>query len=222
MSRHHEGHASRPGRHFGFFRTLKTVFALLLIGALAFTVYYGYNYFSAKVSGLEAELSFLKEKEKVSTEQIEEKLSEIGELATSLFEYKSSKHISNTRQAFGVDIPGTTNEIDITYSGIIKVGYDVNAITFSTDDEKMLITVTLPEPRVLDNYIIFDGMECTESNSILNPTSYEKLAGYFTEIEAEELKKAESEGIYELAEEQARSIIEHYLAAFADYTVEFK
>lgn len=175
---------------------------------------------SAVTAQLEEALQF-QEKLKVSDALVEEKLLAIGELATSSFEYSGQKTVENTRQMMGVNIPGTTNRVKLVYNGVIKVGYDIAEIEYSVDQNNKLIMFDLPAPKVLDNYIKLDGLECTDNNNILNPIGSEDVIGYFTEIEQEELKSAIEKGIYRQAEQQLRSIIENYMAAFPQYTVVF-
>lgn len=169
---------------------------------------------------LEEALEF-KEKLKVSDAQVEEKLLAIGELATSAFEYSGEKTIENTRQMMGVNIPGTTNRVKLVYNGVIKVGYEVSEIEYSVDQDSKLIIFDLPVPKVLDNYIKLDGLQCTDNNNILNPIGSEDMIGYFTDIEKEELKSAIDKGIYQQAEEKLRSIIVNFMAAFPEYSVVF-
>lgn len=152
---------------------------------------------------------------------IEETMTQISELATMSFEYTNHKTVTDTRKIFGFDIPGTTKTVDIVYSGVIKVGYDVLDIPCEVDEAEKTLTFTLPQPTVLDNYIILDTLQCTDGNNILNPIGSEDIIGYFGEIEAEELARAEENGIYADAEEQMKSIITHYFADFPDYTVTF-
>ena len=169
---------------------------------------------------LEEALQF-KESLKVNDALVEEKLFEIGELATSAFEYSGEKTIENTRQMMGIDIPGITNRVKLVYNGVIKVGYDISEIEYSVDQNSKLIMIDLPAPKVLDNYIKLDGLECTDNNNILNPIGSEDIIGYFTEIEQEELKSAIDKGIYQQAEEKLRSIIVNFMAAFPEYSVVF-
>ena len=157
----------------------------------------------------------------ITDAHIEETMTQISELATMSFEYSNQKTVTDTRKIFGFDIPGTTKTVNIVYSGVIKVGYDVTDISCKVDDAKKTLTFTLPQPTVLDNYIILDTLQCTDGNNILNPIGSEDIIGYFGEIEAEELARAEENGIYANAEEQLKSIIEHYFASFPDYTILF-
>ncbi len=213
-------------------RIMRTLCSMILTVALLAICVLGFNYIleqkniafaeelGAVTAKLEEALQF-KENLKVNDMKVEEKLSQIGELATSAFEYSGEKTIENTRQMMGVNIPGTTNRVKLVYNGVIKVGYDISEIDYSVDQESKLIMIDLPMPKVLDNYIKLDGLKCTDNNNILNPIGSEDIIGYFTDIEAEELKKAVEKGIYGQAEEKLRLIIENYMAAFPEYTVVF-
>ncbi len=158
----------------------------------------------------------------VTREDVREKLDEIGELAVGAFTYSGKHVVTNVRQFLGTDIPGTENRVELIYDGVIKVGYDLEQIRCSVNDIDMVLTIALPPPRVLDNYVILDTLECRESNSILNPLSYENASAWFSAIEEEELRRAEESGLYEAAGERIRKIITAYLSAFSDYSVEFR
>ena len=213
-------------------RIIKSLCSLILTLALLAMCFFGFKYvleqknmafaqeLGAVTAQLEEALQF-QESLKVNDMKLEEKLSQIGELATSAFEYSGEKTIENTRQMMGVNIPGTTNRVKLEYNGVIKVGYDISEITYSVDHKDKLIMIDLPMPKVLDNYIKLDGLKCTDNNNILNPIGSEDIVGYFTEIEAEELKSAIDKGIYSQAEEKLRAIITNYMAAFPEYTVVF-
>lgn len=179
---------------------------------------------NAKIEELEAKLrAALQETEhiEITNVHIEEKLTQISELATMSFEYTNQKSVDNTRQILGVDIIGTTNNVDIIYSGVIKVGYDVYEISYSVDEKRKLLKFTLPEAKVLDNYIVLDTMKCDDENNIFNPIGSEDIIGYFAEIQEEELAIAIDKGIFVEAEEQLKSIIRNYFAEFNEYEVLF-
>lgn len=150
---------------------------------------------------------------------IEEKLSQIGELATCSFEYKGSQKFSSTREILGKNIPGTTNSIDIIYCGVIKVGYDVEQVEHKLINST--IHFTLPEPKVLDNYIKLDDLHCTDDNNILNPIGSDDVVANFDKIEKEELKRAEAQGIYDKSEAQMILLIKNFFAEFEGYDVAF-
>ena len=226
-----EGRRKRKGGWIAR-RIMKTLCSLFFTVALLAVCVLGFKYildqkeiaFAEEMSAVSAQLEEalqFQENLKVNDMKVEEKLSQIGELATSAFEYSGEKTIENTRQMMGVNIPGTTNRVKLEYNGVIKVGYDISEIVYSVDQDSKLIIFDLPMPKVLDNYIKLDGLKCTDNNNILNPIGSEDIIGYFTEIEAEELKSAIDKGIYQQAEEKLRSIIENYMAAFPEYSVVF-
>ena len=153
---------------------------------------------------------------------ISEKLKEISELTTYSFEYTNQKQITNTKELWGWELPFTTNEVNITYQGRIKAGYDVNEIKIKADNEAQKIYVALPEAKVFDNYIDLDNLEIEEKNNIFNPVHVDYATDYFDDIQNEELKKAEQSGLYERAEEQAKSLIRSLFSEFPEYTVVFR
>ena len=138
---------NRTRRAFG--KVLAYIIPMLLIlGAAVYLL----SLAGDKIEEMEGQITaLLKETEHVEIQrvQIEEKLELISELATSSFEYTNQKTISNTRQLLGFDIPGTTNTVELIYSGIIKVGYDVSEIECVADEENLQLIFTLPEARVL-------------------------------------------------------------------------
>ena len=93
---------------------------------------------------------------------IEEKLSAIGELSTYSFEYTNEKRVSNSRKIFEWNIPMTKNEIDIFYSGVIKVGYEIAEIDCDVNNASKKIFVKLPDIQVFDNYIKLESIICKE------------------------------------------------------------
>jgi len=159
----------------------------------------------------------------VTVIQIEEKLEQIGELATASFTYTGQQRIENTRDFLGLfQIPLTTNHLDITYTGVIKVGYTVSDIGIRVDESARAICITLPKARVLDNYILHDELLCTAGNNILNPLDPADVNRYLSSITYMELKRAEQQGIYETAEEQVTALITDALAAFPQYQIIFE
>ena len=123
--------APRKPRRGGFGRKIARFFGnLILTLVLLAGCALGLNYIleqkdmafaeqmSAVTAQLEEALQF-KEKLKVSDALVEEKLTAIGELATSAFEYSGEKTIENTRQMMVINIPVTTNRVKLVYKGVI-------------------------------------------------------------------------------------------------------
>lgn len=162
------------------------------------------------------------EKRVVTVEEIEMKLVEIGELSTYSGEYTVTKSAEYSRYFLDdIKIPGTTNEITIQCTGVVKVGYDMNTITPTVDNDSMKIYLALPKAVIHDNYIIWDTVQCSTANNILNPLDFSQYQELISEIEAMGLEEAEKDGIYESANENVKMIICNFLSAFAEYEIVF-
>ena len=154
--------------------------------------------------------------------EVDSKLQAIGELATSKYTYTGITEEKNPRQFFDFDIPLTTNRVTVVYKGVIKVGYKISEIKTEVDNDKRIIYVTLPDPILISNEIDDDDLQYKEENNILNPLPGDKAATLLAKIKQDELKKAEEDGLYETAEQNAKAIVKEQLSVFADYTVQFR
>ena len=195
--------------------------AVGIIVVLGGCLYIGFNFAVGIRVARILEANALSEKIEITNVHIERKLEAIGEFATYSFEYRNEKRITDSREIFSKPIPGTKNQVDIIYSGIIKVGCNVSDISFEVDNTHYIIYVSIPEMEVLDNYIKLDDLQCKEKNNILNPIGSDEITMYFEEIQKEELALAEKDGIYSKAEEQLKKLIQELLAAFEDYVIVF-
>ncbi len=159
------------------------------------------------------------EKRIVTEEEVESKLQEMAELTTYSGEYTVTLGKEEARYLLDdIKIPGTTNAIEITASGIVKVGYDISDIKIWVDDFK--IYISLPDKAKLnDNYVIWDTLECSESNSIFNPINFSQYQEIVDEIEKKGLSDVEAQDIYSKAEDNVKTIIDAFLSEFVDYEV---
>lgn len=198
----------------------KLLVILIVMISLVLAVFYKVRY-----EVIKKELADLitKPDDTITVTIIEEKLDEIAELATAVFDYSGIITKDNYREFFKTDIniPFTKNEVKITYKGVIKVGYDLDELEYKIDESSKKIYMSLPEVKVTDHYMILDELKFEQKNNILNPISVEEINKYLINVEKEELVRAEKEGIYKLAEEKIQGIIENYFAEFDGYKVVF-
>lgn len=158
----------------------------------------------------------------LSEEEVSAQLVELAELATYCGEYSVSRTEECSRYILGdYMIPGTTNTITVRCEGIVKVGYPVEQIRPRVDNDSQTIYISLPEPQVLDNYILWDSVRCQETNNILNPIAFEQYQSLIGELEAAGLKEVEEQGIYAAAERQVQVLVRNFLGGFQDYEVVF-
>lgn len=83
------------------------------------------------------------------------------------------------------------------------------------------IYIALPEAEILDNYIIWDTVKCSENNTILNPIDFAQYQEMISDIEQQGLEQAESNGIYEKAEGRVKSLIQNFLSGFDEFEIVF-
>lgn len=213
-------------------KAISSTIAVLLTLALVFGAGYFVGSFPeeeaevvepiAPVEEFDLELPAEVEKRIVTVEEVEVALVEIGQFSTFSGEYRATKSAEYTRYFIDdIPVPGTTNTITIECQGIVKVGYDVEDITIEVDNDSQKIYISLPEPRVLDNYIIWDTVKCQEENNILNPIDFEQYQTLITEIEADGLAIAEDKGIYADAEENMKVLVQNFLSGFEGYEIIF-
>ena len=162
------------------------------------------------------------EKRIVTVEEVEVVLVEISQFSTYSGEYTTTKSAEYTRYFLdNIAVPGTTNTINLECKGIVKVGYDVEEITIEVDNDSQKIYISLPAPKVLDNYVIWDTVKCQEENNILNPIDFEQYQALIAEIEEDGLALVEADGIYADAEENMMTIIRNFLSGFEDFEIIF-
>lgn len=158
----------------------------------------------------------------ITRDQVAVKLREIGELSTYSGEYTASKSAEYTRNFLdNIPVLGTTNSISIECRGVVKVGYDMDTIVPTVDNDSRKIYIALPEPTVLDNYVIWDSVKYSESNNILNPIDFAQYETLIQEIEADGLAQAEENEIYSAAEENAKRVVKNFLSGFREYEIIF-
>ncbi len=209
-----------------FFYVLKDVLAVALVLAVAFGMGYVYRGCAVETevvveednASFDLELPLEVEKRVVTVEEVESKLVEIGELSTYSGEYTCTFGKDETRYWLDkIPVLGSTNSIEITCKGIVKVGYNMSDIVVKVDDEKIYISI--PEAQLNDNYVIWDSVECNESNSIFNPIEFSQYEEIIDEIEKKGLEDVTEEGIYQRAEENLKVLIEAFLAEFDEYEI---
>ena len=164
------------------------------------------------------ELPLEVERRVVTVEEVESKLVEIGELSTYSGEYTCTFGKDESRYWLDkIPVLFSTNSIEITCEGIVKVGYNMSDIVVKVDDDKIYISI--PEARLNDNYVIWDSVVCNETNNIFNPIEFSQYEEIINEIERRGLEEVTAQGIYKRAEANLKVLIENFLAEFDEYEI---
>ena len=211
------------------FSFLRDFLSVVLVLSIAFGAGYFFCYISrntpsdvsiGKKDKFNLELPLEVEKKVVTVDEIKAKLVKIGDLSTYSGEYTCTLGKDETRYMLkNIPVLGSTNSITITCNGIVKVGYEIADIDLKVVGNKIYISV--PEAQLNDNYIIWDSVQCSESNNILNPIEFAQYREIIDEIESKGLEQVASQGIYEKAEKNLKSLIMLFLSEFSEYEVVF-
>lgn len=160
----------------------------------------------------------------LTNETIKSELNAISELMTYSETYSGMATVVDSRQVPYTDINiwGTQHQIQISYVGTIKVGYDLNDLHIMVNDTRKEIYITLPKVPIVDNNLPQESVQVLQDNNILNPIRADEVNEHLVTVKAEQLQNAINNGIYEKAETHLRKIIVDNLAALHnDYKVVF-
>ena len=174
---------------------------------------------------MEKEAELIEEKEpSVSSEIIEQDLSDIGELATEEYYYTGVEKYSKNLTYEDFNIPFTDSYFIYSYDGIIKAGIDFKKVRARVDDKDKKILVTLPRATILSTELVDGSLEVfDQSSSIFNPIKVEDVDISQTDLKDKAKNKALESGILNRAEENVQKMIKTFLQRSLpvdDYTVE--
>lgn len=206
---------------------LRDILTLVLILAVTFGAGYYIGGRSSKGDSvvaedghdsLDFELPIEVERRIITVDEVKSKLVRIGELSTYSGEYTCTLGKDETRYFLDkIPVLFSTNSVELTCNGIVKVGYNMSDIVVKVDDDKIYISI--PEPQLNDNYVIWESVKCTEKNCIFNPIEFSQYEEIVGEIEKRGLEDVTKQGIYRKAEDNLKVLIEAFLSEFDDYEI---
>lgn len=169
----------------------------------------------------------VQEKATLTVENVREVVMPAGELTTTKYYYTDADVYKNYKEAFGVKIPFTTDEVVFTYDGVISVGIDILDVRYEVDNEALCIAVILPEVRIMSNEIDASSFEYPYVfDSVFNATNmkdYTVLIDELKELKAEEIMA--NTDFLNQARENTKTVIREFLSIgelTREYTVEFR
>ncbi|MCQ2438550.1 MAG: DUF4230 domain-containing protein [Oscillospiraceae bacterium] len=155
-----------------------------------------------------------------------EEIAEIGELAAVEYRYTNVGAMDSSVQFLNYTVPLTQKTVVVTMDGVIKVGVDVEKILISADEEKKVITLTIPEARLLSNELDEKSVQIyNESTGLFNRETFADGSAIREQIKASAVRNAEANGIYELARSRTEGILRAMLESVPglkeSYTIRF-
>lgn len=153
--------------------------------------------------------------EKMSAVVLENRLTEINELASVTYSYTNMAEFENSKDFYGMKVPFTTKSFILTYDGEIKAGVDMSEAEVSVRGKT--VTITLPEAKILSHEMNEDSIEVfDESTSIFNPFKVEDYKSFCKDQKEEMEKKAEEKGLLTEARKKAAKSIKGIFAQVLD------
>ena len=202
---------------------------LTIVGAISLAVLFGiWKPFSTNSNKTSRE-AIIAEEEKfhgiiLTNENVMAQLSEISELMTYSETYAGTANVVDSLQIPYTDfnIWGTQHQIEIVYSGTIKIGYDLNEIKTVVNNQRKEIYVSLPQEPIVENNLPQENVTVLQDNNIFNPIRADEVNVRLTEVKAQWLEDAINNGIYDKAKTHLKEIITETITKMhADYKVIF-
>ena len=177
--------------------------------------YFGAKAAAEKPTEVEEPYRFIVEETKVTTETVEQALEQASDLVTLAYRYKSASTVSDVKKFFEIELPFTESRSVFTYTGTVRVGYDLSAIGIDVDNDAKKITLTMPAQKIISNEIDFDSFEfIVDESSVFNPQKMSESTPAIDDLkkDAEKLVKGDEEFAAE-AQKNAEVVLESFLRA---------
>ena len=148
----------------------------------------------------------------ITSEFVEQQISEISELATLHHHYRKNANFQDAKKLLEY-IPNwrinkSIKEFSLVYQGDVKLGYDLKDIKILVEPNTQSIFIYLPEPKILSHSIDFESIQILwEKQGWFNNIRFEDFKQFFIS----EQKKYEQENSAELkrrAREHAMRLIQ--------------
>ena len=195
---------------------------MLIAIAVMGLAFAGYKFYSLK----HAVKGVVQSTEGNFDEILEERISDIGELATQEYWYKDCKTYKNAKKIKSLKIPFTTSGVIMTIEGTIKAGINFEEVDVTKDDDTKTITITIPKSKILSSELDYDTAKVLdEKESVFNKISTDKNNELLKEIKEKAEKRAIKKGLLENADKNAKIMIEDLVNSFVDdkeYTIKYE
>ena len=161
----------------------------------------------------------------ITSSVIEDGLRDIGVLVTQEYYFTDVISFSSVKKLFRVEVPFTETSYLASYDGVVTAGIDFGKVRVVKDDAAGKIVVTLPPAEILNVDVDPETFELySERTGLGNPLSVEDFNNSVVTLENSMREKALAKGLLAKADENARSVVRHFIAGLVDmsrYTIEF-
>lgn len=179
-------------------RKLNIKAIIILICVLIVVILITSVFVFVKVSG--------KKEPEIITKSNLEKIINVSDLSTLEAVYNGIAQVTNSENPDQIDYY-------VSYEAKVKAGIDFQQVNIDVDNEQKLITVTIPEIKINDVNVDIASLDYIFLNNKANTETVSEQA-YKKCIEDVTNETNTEESIYELAEENAKNIIEALIKPF--------
>ena len=157
----------------------------------------------------------------ITSEFVEQQISEISELATLHHHYRKNANYQDAKKLLEYmpdwRINKSIKEFSLVYEGDVKLGYNLKDIKILVDPNTQSIFIYLPEPRILSHSINFESIQILwERQGWFNNIRFEDFKQFFISEQkkyeqenSEELKRRAREHAMKLIQLRLGTTIEH-------------
>lgn len=183
------------------------VIILALAAGFAGGIYYAKNY----------------SKDKLTQGEVEETVLGISELATLEQDYTENwNYEGDAKKLFGHDVPFTKKSMQIQYSGVAKMGPNLDKnMKIVLNDASDTVTVTIPHSEILSNEVDEESIKIvTIKNGLFNFVTPEDTNYVRKEAKKDKTKRIEDSDLLDKADDYAVEQITSFLnSVYPDVTV---
>ncbi len=154
----------------------------------------------------------------ITVEEIRSGLNDMGVLLTAEYSFTDVVHYSSAIKLFNWVSLGITESSYLgSYDGVVTAGVDFDQIELRMDEAAGVLTVVLPQARVLNVDVDPESFTLySEKTGLGNPVSVEEFNRSVVELEQSAREKALAHGLLDKAAENARLIIRSFIAGLID------
>lgn len=147
-------------------------------------------------------------KKEIITESSLKEIINVSELSTFEAVYNGVAKVMNEKKPTKVDYY-------VSYEATVKAGIDFEKVEIKVDNDAKKITVTLPEIKITDTNVDIASLDYIFENKKANTETVSEEA-YKACIEDVSIESSSEDAIYELAEQNAKNIIEALISPFVE------
>ena len=158
-----------------------------------------------------------------------EEVRNISELATVEYRYTNVVTLDSSKTFSFIDwkVPFSDKVAIVTMDGVIKAGTDLSQVKINCNENKKLITVSLPKSKILSNELFEQSFKVyEEKDSVWNPITLDESNELRVQIKDKARLNAIANNVLNEATDRAKQLIQKLIEAAPDvkghYKIEFR